>query len=49
MIERYKISGYPTLIYFSNGKMISEYNSSRRASDLIAFMLRPPRSSRDEL
>lgn len=36
--KKYGVNGFPTLKYFVNGKMQSEYNSKRTADDLFNFM-----------
>jgi len=38
MVERYQLSGYPTVMYFRNGRPQGEYNQGRKAMDIINFM-----------
>lgn len=36
--EEYKISGFPTIKLFINGKVVSEYDGKRTPEDIINFM-----------
>lgn len=48
--DKYKITGFPTIKLFSNGKFISDYQGARTASDILSFMKKPPSLlGRDEL
>lgn len=46
--EEYRISGFPTLKLFKNGKVVSEYDGKRTPEDLINFM-KSKAKKRDEL
>lgn len=36
--KKYGVNGFPTLKYFVNGKLQSDYNEKRTADDLFNFM-----------
>lgn len=36
--KRYGVNGFPTLKYFENGKLHSDYNGKRTADDLFNFV-----------
>ncbi|CAL4162068.1 unnamed protein product, partial [Meganyctiphanes norvegica] len=48
LANRYDIRGFPTLKFFRRGQMVSEYNRSRKAADIVQFMKSPP-TGKDEL
>ncbi|XP_035658614.1 dnaJ homolog subfamily C member 10-like [Branchiostoma floridae] len=39
--QQYGVRGYPTLKYFKNGKVASDYNKGRGKDDIVAFMKAP--------
>ncbi|XP_066299646.1 uncharacterized protein [Branchiostoma lanceolatum] len=39
--QQYGVRGYPTLKYFKNGKVASDYNKGRAKDDIVAFMKSP--------
>ncbi|XP_078661185.1 uncharacterized protein LOC144905411 isoform X1 [Branchiostoma floridae x Branchiostoma belcheri] len=39
--QKYGVRGYPTLKYFKNGKVASDYNKGRSKDDIVAFMKTP--------
>jgi thioredoxin-like negative regulator of GroEL len=46
--DRFNIVGYPTLKYFNNGKLVSDYDRKRSAEDIKTFMKSPPSVSGDK-
>ena len=49
LATRFQIRGFPTLKFFKNGQLITEYNRNRKAADIVEFMKNPPREAKDEL
>lgn len=47
--KKYGVSGFPTLKYFENGKLHSEYNGKRTADDLFEFVASGGKTPKDEL
>lgn len=45
--EKYEISGFPTIMLFQNGRIISKYKGKRTTEDLVDFMKNTKR--KDEL
>lgn len=49
LASRFQIRGFPTLKFFRRGQLVTEYNRSRKAADIIDFMRHPPLDGKDEL
>lgn len=49
LASRFQIRGFPTLKFFRRGQLVTEYNRSRKATDIIDFMRHPPLDGKDEL
>jgi len=47
--KKYNVKGFPTLLYFEDGAMKSEYNSGRAEDDLVKFFLSGSAAKKDEL
>ncbi|CAK8672304.1 unnamed protein product [Clavelina lepadiformis] len=48
ILERYNVTGFPTLIYFRNGKYIERYRGPRTAVSVVKFMTGLSGKSRTE-
>ncbi|KAI8497165.1 Protein disulfide-isomerase A5 [Branchiostoma belcheri] len=46
--QKYGVRGYPTLKYFKNGKVASDYNKGRSKDDIVAFMKTPQTAPKAE-
>lgn len=38
LCQKYKVSGYPTIQFFKNGKFSLDYNEGRKSTDFIKFV-----------
>ena len=47
--QKFKVKGFPTLKFFENGVLKSEYNGKRSADDLYNFVKNSDAQSKDEL
>ncbi|KAG8197832.1 hypothetical protein JTE90_020110 [Oedothorax gibbosus] len=41
LASKFSVRAFPTLKYFKDGKVVQEYNSGRKAEDIISFMKNP--------
>lgn len=47
--EKYKITGFPTIKLFANGRFISDYQGARTSEELLNFMRNAPVKPKEEL
>lgn len=47
--EKYKITGFPTIKLFANGRFISDYQGARTSEELLNFMRNSPVKPKEEL
>lgn len=48
LAKKYDIKGYPTILYFKNGKLEADYNGARRKMDFVQFLRKQALDSSDK-